>query len=787
MPDPRDIEQVIRDPRFQSLSAPDQHATLRGFMAQSDPKFGELHPLDQQDVTSTLIEKFTPGLLSKIGDVAEYVPVVGGAVSGYRAAERGEPARPLTSLVSGGFEAQSPVGRAAQEGLRDVAEVAAVGGLTGLAKPFLGKLAASIGGGLLEGAGGVATRVGADTLMDAALKATTDIGATKIADTAAKVYWRQRFVEHGLTELTAGEMFGGINAIERGIAGGEQEPYDDFVKTPLGFAALGTAFMGVGEVARRFGLRSIEPIVADIAKRDPERLAQYQKEASSVVQAIQKASGGRLDNAAAGEVAFNSVLEPLAAQQDVKVLKDALRQSPEIVNTELGAHILRTQRERLTAPEVRVTASPGIRVTYDDEQGRTVTEMFTDPASQRAFAKRVQDGRVIVDNAAGDEAAILRSGVRAGTPLTERVAPGGGPGRLVSEEGVGPVGSIGGAVSLPAVRPEVADMADTVRGAAQELRVSPIKGVPEPETVRQFSGGLGGALREEAPRVVPEAGPQRQLAAPQGYTVGTLLPDGDTLIIPKRDAGNVAPPPGTTTLTAGGRQVKVLDTPDPIGRITVEDQAGRKLRTYVEGGVVRDREHLMEGLPLRPAQRVEPFRPEAHDVMQRRAVLGEQIQPGQVIHQTVRDMERVGVRPSMEILARNGDRVLVRSGETAVETTVDDVGRAIESGVGKFAYDMTAKGADQLELNAERFNARLREDRPFGDPKTTRAQMAKDIQLADELFAYDRRAQQKAGPSNLGSPKGTEEGLARRTRERKNRPADERTKGGNPLVKGCKP
>lgn len=798
MPDPRDIEEVIRDPRFQELSAPDQHAALRGFMARQDPKFDALHPIDQQDVTSTLIEKYTPGLLSKIGDVAEYVPVVGGAVSGYRAAEAGQPARPLTRVLSAGLEAASPAGRAVQEAGRDVAELAAVGGLTGLARPLLGKLAASLAGGVMEtGAGGAAVRLGASELMDAALRATTDVGAAKLAGSAARVALRQRFVERGLTELTAGELFGAANAIERGIAGGEPEPLEDFVKTPLGVAALGTAFLGAGEIARRFGLRSIQPIVEDIARRDPERMAQYQNDAARVVDAVRKASGGRLNNEAAAEVVFNSIREPLAAVQDTKVLKDALRQYPEIVDSELGLHILRTQRERLAAPEVRVTASPGIRVTYDDEQGRTVTEILDSPAAQRAFAKRVGEGRIIVDNAAGDEAAILRSGVRAGTPLQERVAPGGGPGRLVSEEGVGPVGTFGGAIQLPQVRPEVADLNATVQGAAGELRRAPITGVPDvaalppaptPEAIQRFRGGLGGPLQPEPSPAPPLRAPTAppQLAGPQSYTVGVLQPDGDVILIPKREAPNVAPPPGTVTQTSGGQQVTVLDTPDAIGRVTVKDTSGRVLRRYVEGGIIRDREHLLEGLPLQPARPGVEFPvPGAERMVARTRALDEQIRPGQVIHQSIRDVEKRGVRPSIEVIARAGDRVLVRSGDEVIETTVADVAQTIEGGTGKFAFDMTATGVEQLEMNAEKFNARLRAGEAFGDLRGSAQQLAEDVKLSDELFAYDRRAGQRAGPATL-QPGTVDEGLARRTRERKNRPETERTKGGNALVKGCK-
>jgi hypothetical protein len=150
----------------------------------------------------------------------------------------------------------------------------------------------------------------------------------------------------------------------------------------------------------------------------------------------------------------------------------------------------------------------------------------------------------------------------------------------------------------------------------------------------------------------------------------------------------------------------------------------------------------------------------------------------------VRDVERRGVRPSVEILAVDGERVMFRSGETTMEASIDDFAETIEKGIGKFAFDMTAKGEAMLESQAARFNERLREGPIIGDPKQSAAAHARDVQLADELFSFDRSHGQRAGPSTLARDSG--EGLARKTKERQNRPAEERTKGGNPLVKGCK-
>lgn len=161
-----------------------------------------------------------------------------------------------------------------------------------------------------------------------------------------------------------------------------------------------------------------------------------------------------------------------------------------------------------------------------------------------------------------------------------------------------------------------------------------------------------------------------------------------------------------------------------------------------------------------------------------------QVRPGQLIHQTVRDMERRGVRPSVEILAVEGDRVRIRTGEQTMDVPLDQVAATIDDGIGKFAFDMTAKGEQMLEAQAIRFNERLREGPALGDPKQSATAHARDVQLADELFSFDRAQGQRAGPSTLARDSG--EGLARRTRERQNRPVEERTKGGNALVKGCK-
>lgn len=860
MPDPRELQQLIRDQRFQALSAPDQHATLRGFLAESDEEFKGFSGLEQQQLTGSLLAHYQPTLATTVADVAEYVPVVGGAVRGARAAEAGEPARPLTSLLSGGFEATSVPGRALQEAGRDVAELAALGGATALARPFLGRVAARVAGGLGEEvAPGLLARLsgrtGASELVDTALRATTSAAAERVAGAAAKAALRQRFVERGLTELTAGELFGITSAIERGISTGEVEPLEDFVKTPLGVAALGTAFYGLGGLARKLGIRNIQPLVDDLAKRDPERLARFQGEAAGVIDAVARTSGGRLSREASADVVFNAVREPLAAQADVKILRETLRAHPEVLDSELGLHLLRTQRERLTAPEVRVTASPGLRVTYDDEAGRTVTELLTDHVAQRAFAKRVRAGRIVVDNAAGDEAAVLRAGIRPGEAVEGRFAPGGGPRRLVPEGEAVVAGAPGRffEANLPAVRPESIALRDELAGAAAELRAVPLRGVPVEPTARSLSDLAASPeainrLRGEAargvqfikvnarsgaqtslpatvdridmqpgrnevivrvengvPRIdrahpdvpaglqnlalqrVARAAPQPRIEANPNVEFGTL-PNGDVVMISKPGTTRAAaPPPGTAARSARGTPVRVLSEPDAVGRVLVETEGGRRVRANVRAGIIDAHESLFDGLPARTAPAVTLTRAVEPEV-QRLGIerLRAQVRPGQIIHQTVGDVERRGVRPSVEVLAVDGDQVLVRSGDQTMQVGLDDIRATVENGVGKFAFDMTAKGADMLEAQAAAFNTRLREGPPIGDPKQAPQALARDVQLADELFSFDQRSGQRAGPSTIAQPANVADGLATKTKARQNRPAEERTKGGNALVRGCK-
>src|SRR5262249_53153901 len=162
---------------------------------------------------------------------------------------------------------------------------------------------------------------------------------------------------------------------------------------PLGTAALGTAVYGLFGAARKLGIRNIQAGIDKLAAENPEQWQELQQDGGRVVDAVQRASNGRLSREGAADVVFNATQGPLTQAGDVQVLRDAMRQTPEILDNDLGLHLLRTQRERVTAPDVRVTTSPGIRVTYDDEAGRTVTEILGDQNAQRAFAKRVESGR----------------------------------------------------------------------------------------------------------------------------------------------------------------------------------------------------------------------------------------------------------------------------------------------------------------------------------------------------------------------------------------------------------
>lgn len=163
----------------------------------------------------------------------------------------------------------------------------------------------------------------------------------------------------------------------------------------------------------------------------------------------------------------------------------------------------------------------------------------------------------------------------------------------------------------------------------------------------------------------------------------------------------------------------------------------------------------------------------------------EQIRAGQIIHQSIADMNKRGALPSIEVLGVRGDTVLVRSGDVAMSVPIEQVARTIEEGAGKFAFDMSIGVGEVLETSATRFNEYLRDTTPL--TRRTPEEFARDLQVADELFSYDKRAGQQAGPSTAAQPTNVGRGVERATKERQQRPVEERTRGGNSIVKGCKP
>lgn len=884
--DPRELQRLVRAPTFQALSPVQQLDSFRAHLQDTDEEFAGFGDEQQQTVTRDVLQYYQPGFATTVGDVAEYVPVIGGAVRGYRAAEMGEPERPLTSVLPG--EANTPIERASKEAFRDVAELAVAGGGTLLFRPFLSRLAARVAGGALEstaaavglGAGRTATTeaLGAAALADRAIGAAGFGAMRKAAGEAARVALRERMTLYGLEQFTAGELFGVTQALERGIAGGEMEPFEDFVKTPLGVAALSLPFLGAGALARRYGAHSMERILEASGRIDPERLQTTRPQIAKIAEAIYRAGGGRVTREEAADITIGALTTPIAQQGEMRIVRDALRQSPEILGSEAGLRILRTQRA-LVEPDVTLVDGPYLRVSYTDERNRTVTEDLSDPAAQREFAKRVAGGDLTIDTVVGDQASVLRAGIRAGTPVAERVAPGAGRTGFVAEEGLGPVRgpqAEPGTAGLPALRTAEADeLADLVAGAERELRAgagpaariepavrSPGDLAASPEAIRRVASEQARGVRyfkvgaktgkiEELPatvdrvniqarpgEVIVEAAPGR---APVVHSAGDKVPRGlqnlavqrvvrqerarvdaaaraaaprqlGTRVNEVSQLGGAAieilpgppkpPPAGATSRSTFGEPLRVVGDADVLGRALVEAPDGTRIRAQWRGEVGKFDVPDTFLLPPRAPELTVPtpaergaavgvrldrlgaeMRKAGEAASAERTAARAQVVPGQVIHQTVGDMRVRGLRPSVEVVRVEGDRAWVRAAYNDIrETTVDAVAETVAAGRGKFAFDAAHPERLAAELG-DTVRASVRE-RPIFDLPTTDAQRAADAAIADGLWVHERRSGLRNAPASRTRNEG--DGIAAKTRERAARPANERTHGGNALVKGCK-
>lgn len=859
--DPRAAQAFIRDPRFQSVTDPSaKMAMFRQYLATEDAEgFGTLGPEEQTTVASRLMTHFEPTWATTAADVAEYVPVIGGAVRGARE----ETVRPLTGALFG--QPESTAGRVAAEVGRDVAELGAAVGVTKLAAPVINSLARRFAGqGIEELVAGAFKTGGAAGVVDEALGAASLETARRFAGEAARRALTERIARHGIENLTQGALFGATVALEGEIANGELPPLSDILGSTFGAAALGMGFYGAGELLRKFRVRSLDDVVAASQRFDPERFAKAQRDISEIAEAVTRASGGRLDRQGAVDLTMTALTEPIEAVGEVQALKDALRARPELLGSETGLHILRTQR-KLSEPTVQLVDGPYLRVQYDDEAGRTVVEDLTDQAAQRTFARRLERGQVTVDTAVGDQASILRAGIRAGTPLETRVPAGGS--RTFVAEGTPPARfePLYGPANVPMVRPTEPTLADLADIAAREVRTGqPVRPSPldivgaraarpepavrspsdlaaSPEAIsrlgRERAGGITYAARDVRgkgrERVLPatvdridtrpgpfevivkrggterdvivEAGAkvkpaqldriraeevtrfrrevaQRQTAAtagapglpaPTDLQQGVLMPNGARVYT----APVVAPPAGTVTKGTGGLDVTVVGEGDVLGRAPVRLPDGTVARLQWDP---RLREFdVPETLLLLPGRegRAPSLTGEGRALTpQFRA----QVVPGQVITQTIQDVGKRDARPSIEVLAVDGDKVLLRSGETVLETDLATVARTVDSGAARLAFDMTKLGEEMLDAMAAKFEV-FTEPKPV--PKLTPAELARDAQLAEELYAFNtQRAGQTAAPGTYGPDPNV--GLAAKERAARRQP---RTRGGNAFVKGCKP
>lgn len=415
------LRALVRDPSFSSLPSPgDQLKVFQQHLEDTDPSFASLpdDPLGntKSKMARDFLAELRPDWKEKLANAAEYIPVVGGAIQGGRAYDAGQPQRYFTEKIFG--PAQSRGQAMANEALRDVGEL--IG--TGIAAGAVVKTGAKMlfGKALEEGVAGALSSVAAD----AATTAAAQVGKTAV---------RRKFWEEVATNVGAGELMGGIQAMERG----EVKPFEDFVMTPAGVGALGIAFHGMGMAVKKFGQYRTQRILQSIEGLNDPAFAQFlQTDGPAFVNTVKKATG--MDTEAAANFAEKVATTPVSGDE-ANLIRGIFKTHPEILNTEIGQHILRMQRDAVTRTEIQLKPE-GTPVTIHYEPlvddptlgfkkrwDKTETNLTPERFWQLAEANR--QGKIVVHAMEGPQSTVMQmpeTVIDQGKPFLQvGVSPGG--------------------------------------------------------------------------------------------------------------------------------------------------------------------------------------------------------------------------------------------------------------------------------------------------------------------------------------------------------------------------
>lgn len=433
-------QQLIQSPEFSQLGPSSQVSLYRRLLTKHEPDFAGLQDHEQEQLAQKFMTEQMPGTFEGLGqkalDVGKaavgMVPGIGGGIEGYQSATAHEPAnnwlRAFTAVADavGGEPYQGmekideqlsdPIQRMVMGAGRDVATMIGVGGVAG--QLGIGeRVAARLGYGT------------ADVLAGKAFLETSAQTASRVANQAASVATINRYVTHAVDNLTAGEMFGILNATERG----ELHPMEDLVYQPLMIAGIGVGLMGAGGMLKRFGKQAVADGLKGL-QESPE-LAAHVQDAQRVAASVAKANG--ITPEAAADVTYRAALGPLTPDEGAFV-KMGLMRDPELMRTQMGQHLVRMQRDIVLEPNFTPREEGPLHVQYepmkdgahlaDDRLRRDRTIVLDSDEDLIAFGNKWRDGDVHVMSATGPEGKFATMGQlrqEVGTPYTpkEDMAP----------------------------------------------------------------------------------------------------------------------------------------------------------------------------------------------------------------------------------------------------------------------------------------------------------------------------------------------------------------------------
>lgn len=784
--DPEAARQLVADPEFQALEPTLQLSTFRSFLAQGDPEFAALNSFQQESTARTIFEGLQPSTLERVGDVAEFIPVVGGAVRGSRAFDRGEELRPLTSLLVAGFQPETAFQQGLAEAGRELAEIVVTGGAAAAARPLLARTAARIVGG--EAASTLLPKALGQTRTAAGTFVTGSQAAEAIALPSVRQAVRTRRLTNALTELTAGELFGLTQATERALTGGEAEPFADFVATPIGVATLGMAVLGVQNFTRRFGQRQAQEVFEALTQLDPQRAARVQEvtnDAGKVVEAVRRTLGSGATRDDAAELVLDAAQGPLADDAAGEIIKRTLRTEPEILETELGLQLLRTQRRRIAQPAIQETADGPVRVQLDvleEDQalpftigqagGRTLDRELAEEELE-ALAGAVANQRVIVEAAQGPADALRKAGLvreaaepEPQTPFASALAP--------EPE---PEPSLGALAPLSPEDQQLADAATALRREAllpNAGTLDDVRGTPQYiQAFREAQNDLAGGERVPSPDELDASALARLglTETPEGAI--QAVPDDavQAQVLARSATVNEAPAPGSPirVVGPGGQPIE--------GRVTGQSGAGRVRIELPDGNEIVARPTAL-GADFPPELLSFPATPSVQQLP--RAITEDlrAISLGNAIEINGR---------SFHIMGNDGTSVILRpfDGNESAVVPLRGVAGLVANGQARVRRSIVGESITELEddsfqlLNERRTLARTPEGQQALAQEEQRVIGA--LRQLDDDFLQDR-------PSATVSA-GEEVPAQQRTRKFSEflEDADGRKRGRSELVRGCPP